>query len=69
MRHLKGVLDRLRKANLKLKVAKCVLFCEQVQYLGHNISKQGIASDPAKFQRLPTFQHPLVSTSFDSFSG
>ena len=35
---LQTVLDRIRDAGLKLKPAKCNLFCEQVLYFGHVIS-------------------------------
>ena len=44
---LQTVLDRIRDAGLKLKPAKCNLFCEQVLYLGHVISATGITPDPA----------------------
>ena len=33
---------------MRLKVSKCVFLREQVQYLGHTISKQGIGPDPDK---------------------
>ena len=35
---LRAVLDKIRFAGLKLKPAKCLLFCDQVLYLGHLIS-------------------------------
>ena len=69
VRHLQEVLDRLRKANLKLKVAKCVLLRKQVQYLGHNISKQGIAPDPAKVSKVANFPTPTDLSKLRQFLG
>ena len=40
--NLREVLDRLRAHGLKLSVDKCKLFQEEVVYLGHRLSKDGI---------------------------
>ena len=39
---VRAVLDRIRDATLKLKPAKCKLFCKQVLYLSHVISYSGV---------------------------
>ncbi len=49
---LRAVLDRIRDAGLKLKPAKCKLFCEQVLYLGHVISPANVSFDHAKLRAL-----------------
>ena len=68
VRHLQAVFDRLRTANLKLKVQKCVFLRDEAQYLGHAISKHGIAPDPSKVSKVQNFPLPiLISTSFVSF--
>ena len=36
------VFDQLREYNLKLKPSKCSLFKEKINYLAHQVSKQGI---------------------------
>ena len=36
------IFNRLRKYNLKLKPSKCSLFKEKINYLAHQVSKQGI---------------------------
>ena len=36
------VFDQLREYNLKLKPAKCNLFKEEINYLAHQVSKQGV---------------------------
>ena len=45
---LEAVFERLKKAGFLLKPRKCNLFQQKVKYLGHVISDQGIATDPAK---------------------
>ena len=46
--NLELVLDRLRQAGLRLKTSKYHLFREEVTFLGHRISRQGISTDPKK---------------------
>ena len=36
------VFDQLREYNLKLKLSKCSLFKEEINYLAHQVSKQGV---------------------------
>jgi len=42
---------RLKKARYKLSPQKCILFKQKVKYLGHVISKEGIATDPKGLQQ------------------
>ena len=55
---LDAVLDKLRKAGLKLKPSKCFLLCTQVDYLGHVISADGIAMDKTKQQAVLEWPTP-----------
>ena len=50
------VFNRLRKANLTMKPSKCHFCRPQLQYLGHEISPQGIKPDPSKVQALSAFE-------------
>jgi transposase InsO family protein len=45
--HLEKVFGRLREHGVKLKPAKCKLFCSQIRYLGHMVTNQGYTVDPA----------------------
>ena len=45
---LKAVFSKLRSAGLKLKPTKCDLFKQQINYLGHVVSKEGVSTDPEK---------------------
>ena len=42
LHRLQVVLDCLREYNLKLKPSKCSLFREEIDYLAHKVSKEGI---------------------------
>ena len=53
LQHLEQVFERLRKAGLTLKPKKCSFLKKEVIYLGHVISSQGIAPDPAKTHYYP----------------
>jgi predicted aspartyl protease len=64
---LQQVLDRIRSANLKLKVAKCQLFAEQVKFLGFVISKSGVAPDPQKIQSIVRWPRPRNLTELRSW--
>ena len=66
---LRAVLDRIRDAGLKLKPAKCKLFCKQVLYLGHVISPGGVSPDPSKLRVLPDWPLPTTVRELQSFLG
>ena len=46
LHRLKAVINKLRAAGLKLKPTKCDLFKQQINYLGHVVSKEGVSTDP-----------------------
>ncbi|WVZ76215.1 hypothetical protein U9M48_024205, partial [Paspalum notatum var. saurae] len=46
--HLRLVLQRLREHKLYAKFSKCEFWIDEVRFLGHVISKGGIAVDPSK---------------------
>ena len=48
MESLREVFEKIRKSGLKLKPTKCHLFQKSVTFLGHVVSKDGIATDPEK---------------------
>jgi hypothetical protein len=63
------VVNRLSKYNLKLKAAKCNLFRKTVNFLGHIISSEGIATDPAKIRKVETWPEPTRVGHIRSFLG
>src|SRR6266568_2166287 len=55
---LREVFTRLRKANLKLKPSKVKLFQTEITFLGHIVSREGIAMDPEKIKEVVEWQPP-----------
>ena len=53
--------ERLQEHNLKLKPSKCELFREQVLYLGHVVSMDGIHTDPSKIEAVKNRPKPQNS--------
>lgn len=45
--NLSKVFDRLKGAGLKFKAKKCCLFAKKVTYIGHVVSAEEVATDPA----------------------
>ena len=56
--NLRTVLLRLREAKLKLSPKRCVLLQRQVKFLGHIVSKEGVATDPEKLQAVRDWPRP-----------
>ena len=50
--HLKLVLERLRGRKLYAKFSKCQFWLEQVAFLGHAVSKDGVSIDPEKIKAV-----------------
>ena len=48
LERLAEVCQRFRSAQLKLRPEKCQLFQREVHYLGHVVSRHGVATDPAR---------------------
>ena len=67
--NLVQVFERLRKAGLKLKPSKCSLFQTSVKFLGHVVSKRGIACDPDKIDCVRDWEIPKCVTEVRSFVG
>ena len=57
--HLSQVLSRFRAAGLKLQPKKCTFGQKEVKYLGHIVSENGVATDPAKVQIVKDYPFDL----------
>ena len=47
-RQIRLIFERIREANFKLGIAKCVFVAPKVLYLGHILSKDGVSPDQSK---------------------
>ncbi|KAB2624761.1 S ribonuclease [Pyrus ussuriensis x Pyrus communis] len=62
VRHLTLVLKRLREHQLYAKFSKCQFWLDQVAFLGHIISAQGILVDPQKVAAVESWEQPRTVT-------
>jgi len=67
--HLKTVLGILREKKLYAKLKKCEFWLEEVSFLGHVISKDGIAVDPSKIEAVTNWERPTNVHEIRSFLG
>ena len=59
--HLHLVFNRLAKAGLILRGSKCKIGLDKVQYLGHFVSKDGMAPDTDKIAVVQNCLHQQMS--------
>ena len=69
IQNLDSVFQRLREAGLRLKPAKCAFFRQEVQYLGHIISREGVATDPEKVRKVAAWPVPKSKRETQQFIG
>ena len=67
--HLRLVLGVLRVKQLYAKLSKCEFCMDEVQFLGHVISAQGIVVDLAKVEAMVKWESPKSATEIRSFVG
>ncbi|PNX87148.1 retrotransposon-related protein, partial [Trifolium pratense] len=67
--HLRLVLQVLREKQLYANLGKCEFWLEEVKFLGHVISKEGIAVDPSKVEAVVAWERPNTATEIRSFVG
>ena len=69
LHHLKLVFERLRKADLRLKMEKCTFLKKHIQYLGHMISGDGITQVPEKLESIQVMPHLYTPKKVKQFLG
>ena len=67
--HLRIVLKTLREKKLYAKLSKCEFWLKEVSFLGHVISKGGIAVDPSKVDAVMKWGTPELVFEIRSFLG
>ena len=66
---LRVVFDHLREYNLKLKPSKCSLFREEIDYLAHKVSKEGIRPSNINVRAVAKYAPPQTYTEIRAFHG
>jgi len=66
-RRMRLVFERIREANFKLGVSKCVFAATKVSYLGHVLSKDGVSPDQSKVTAIWKFPDLRRSEMLEPF--
>nr|GEU34859.1 putative reverse transcriptase domain-containing protein [Tanacetum cinerariifolium] len=65
--HLREVLETLRKERLYVKFTKCKFSLQEIQFLGHVVTYEGIKVNPAKIKAVMNWQTPKHVGEIQSF--
>ena len=68
-KHVQQVFDTLRANQLFLKFSKCSFAQHSLEYLGHIISADGVATDPTKTAAMLKWPKPTTVTELRGFLG
>ena len=69
MTHLRQVLIRIKKANLKLKRLKCIFFKKSIEFLGYIVSQYGFSPAKSKVQAIIDMPPPTTVKETRGFLG
>ncbi|GBG64149.1 hypothetical protein CBR_g40848 [Chara braunii] len=69
LRHLRDVLDCLRRHGFYAKLSKCRFAQHKVNFLGHYVSDQGLYMDDAKITAIAEWPAPTSAKQLRSFLG
>ncbi|KAM5551624.1 hypothetical protein ABKV19_026461 [Rosa sericea] len=69
LEHLEKIFKRLQQHSLKVKKGKCNFGVAKVEYLGHVVSAEGVAVDPAKIECIKSWSQPKTVKGLRGFLG
>ena len=67
LEHIKKVLVQLSEAGLRLKPSKCVFGANEIEYLGHTLTAQGVRPNSGKVEAVNCFPWPTTVKGVKSF--
>ena len=67
LKDLEQVFKRISDSGLKMKPRKCKFFRDEVLYLGHKVSKDGVQPDPEKIKAVLDWPLPTDLKELQSF--
>ncbi|GJR74878.1 putative reverse transcriptase domain-containing protein [Tanacetum coccineum] len=68
-KHLKIILELLKKERLYAKFSKCDFWLDSLQFLGHVIDRSGVHVDPAKIKAIKNWAAPTMPMEVRQFLG
>ena len=69
LEQLRKVLEVHKQFGMKLKVSKCKVLQEEVEYLGHLVSQEGIQMVPSYVQKILDWPLPQTGKQLKQFLG
>lgn len=66
---LRQVLQRLQEHDLRVKLSKCAFAQQEISYLGHKISKDGVATLDEHIKAVQTWEQPTTVKQLRGFLG
>ena len=67
--YIRAILTISRRHSLSWKLKKCHFFPEQVEFVGHDITKQGNTPTTSKIPLLSSWPIPKTARDISSFNG
>ena len=69
LRQMRVIFDRFRAEHLKLKPSKCSLFHDEIVFLAHRVTKDGVQPSEEHMKAITNFLEPDSYTSIRQFVG
>ena len=69
IKHLEAVFDHLKEAGLMLNPKKCRIVCNEVEYLGHVVTLQGLKPNNRNLDAVKNFPPPVNLRQLQQFLG
>jgi hypothetical protein len=69
MKNLQEIFRCLERVDLKMSRKKCHLFKQEVSFLGHVVSAEGVKTDPPKIEKVASCPRPVDKEGVQSFIG
>ena len=67
--HLRAILNKLRAHELYVRFSKCEFWLQEVTFLGHIITAEGVKVDPKKVKAVSDWKQPTNMMEVHSFLG
>ena len=69
LKNIRKVLMRFRFYNLKLKPKKCILFQEEMKFLGRMVRQDGVSITPENIEKVTKWPVPICAHDVEVFLG